>query len=99
MQAACVSRVSLKQNSDALISALDAVVVYYGELDRVAHARGPSSEEMKHGETILKVDEAVFNVIQSLQILHDASLNFAVVSDHGMTDFKGFLVLDRVFKW
>ncbi|KAL5960522.1 Glycerophosphocholine cholinephosphodiesterase ENPP6 [Taenia solium] len=77
----------------------DLAVVYYGELDRVAHARGPSSEEMKHGETILKVDEAIFNVIQSLQILHDASLNFAVVSDHGMTDFKGFLALDRVFKW
>lgn len=77
----------------------DLAVVYFGELDRVAHAHGPSSEELKHGETIRKVDEAIFNVIQSLQILQDASLNFAVVSDHGMTDFRGFLTLDRVFKW
>ncbi|KAL5110899.1 Glycerophosphocholine cholinephosphodiesterase ENPP6 [Taenia crassiceps] len=76
----------------------DLAVVYYGELDRVAHARGPS-EEIEHGETILKIDEAIFNVIQSLQLLDDATLNFAVVSDHGMTDFKGFLALDRVFKW
>uniref|UniRef100_A0A5K3FXH1 glycerophosphocholine cholinephosphodiesterase n=1 Tax=Mesocestoides corti TaxID=53468 RepID=A0A5K3FXH1_MESCO len=79
---------------------VDFAAIYYGEIDRAAHIYGPSSDKFRKYAGITEVSEAVSKVVNSLKLRSDlAGVNFVVVADHGMTDFKKSLMLDRAFKW
>ncbi len=78
------------------------LAVYFGELDRLAHLYGPSSSSDKFHDVAKDIDAAVSHVIRTLKAgsgdgLND--VNFVIVADHGMTEFKASLALDRAFKW
>ncbi|KAM7537886.1 hypothetical protein Aperf_G00000063627 [Anoplocephala perfoliata] len=88
--------------SDALQSitnsSSDLTVVYYGELDRLGHAYGPYPETML-SVIIQTIDMAISQVVEFIKSNPNENVNFAIVSDHGMTKFKAPITLERAFKW
>lgn len=65
----------------------------------MAHAHGPSKETMLKNATIPIIDVAISRVVEFIKSNPNENLNFAIVSDHGMTKFEGFIQPERAFKW
>ncbi|VDL57475.1 unnamed protein product [Hymenolepis diminuta] len=77
----------------------DLAVVYYEEIDEKGHLRGSSMDVMMENDTMFKIDEAILDVVEYIKEHPEENINFAIVSDHGMMDFNGFVTIDVFFLW
>nr|VZI15425.1 unnamed protein product [Spirometra erinaceieuropaei] len=85
-----------KALSDMKNGLIDFANIYCSDLDHMAHHYGPLSPQFR-SSALNDIDEAVSNVLRSIDHPDFADLHFLILSDHGMTDFKGFLRADRLY--
>ena len=95
------SNVPNTQRADSVIAWLNMpygkrpnlIMWYINDTDRIANDFAISSEQMKNG--IVKVDQLIAHFMAKANMLEiKDSLNFVIVSDHGMRDVRNNKVLD-----
>ncbi|XP_010903518.2 ectonucleotide pyrophosphatase/phosphodiesterase family member 7 [Esox lucius] len=74
---------------------IDFVTLYYGEPDRVGHAKGPDHIERKN--VIKQIDRTIGYLREAIQREGlSQSLNVIITSDHGMTTVKKRPLVDEI---
>ncbi|KAL0985313.1 hypothetical protein UPYG_G00155360 [Umbra pygmaea] len=89
-----------RENIDTVLSwftedDMDFVTLYYGEPDRVGHAKGPDTPDRKN--IIKQIDRTIGYLRESIQRVGlSQRLNVIITSDHGMTTIKKKPLVDEI---